>query len=62
MGWSLSEIQLPVGVPKAVKSVLGGVTLGMAHTAEGHDSTVVEGDHNIERQVCVTAGQVQVKM
>ena len=48
--------------PNAVQSILNGVTLGMAHRAEGHDPTVVEGDHNIEREVCVTAGWVQVKM
>ena len=34
----------------------------MAHRAEEHDPLVVEGDHNIEKEVCVTAGQVQVKM
>ena len=34
----------------------------MAHRAEGHDPAVVEGDHNIEREVCFAAGQVQVKM
>ena len=42
--------------PKAVQSVLDGVTLGMAHRAEGHNPTVVKGDHNIEREVHVTAG------
>ena len=34
----------------------------MAHRAEGHDPSVVEGDHNIEKEVHVTTGQVQVKM
>ena len=34
----------------------------MAHRAEGHDPTVVEGDHNIEREVYVTVGQVQIDM
>ena len=34
----------------------------MAHRAEGHDPMVVEGDHNTERGVHVTAGQVQVEM
>ena len=34
----------------------------MAHMAEGHDPSVVEGDHNIEKEVCVTTGQVQVNM
>ena len=51
----LSQITTHLG-PKAVQSVLDGVTLGMAHRAEGHDPTVVEGDHNIESKVHVTAG------
>ena len=33
--------------PEAVQSVLDGVTLGTTHRAEGHDPTVVEGNHNI---------------
>ena len=45
-----------------MQSVLDGVTLGTVHRAEGHDPSVVEGDHNIEKEVHVTAGQVQVKM
>ena len=51
----VSQITTHLG-PKAVQSILGGVTLGMAHRAEGHDPAVVEGDHNIEREVPVTAG------
>ena len=58
---ALSQITTCLG-PKAVQSTLDRMTLGMAYRAEGHDPTVVEGDHNIEREVCVTAGQVQVKM
>ena len=42
--------------PEAVQSILDGVILGMAHRAEGHDPTVVEGDHNIGREVCVIGG------
>ena len=42
--------------PEAVQSVLDKVTLGMAHRAEGHDPLVVEGDHNVEKEVCVTTG------
>ena len=45
-----------------MQSILELVTLGMAHRAEGHDPLVVEGDHNIEKEVCVTVGQVQVEM
>ena len=48
--------------PKAVQSILDGVTLGMVHRAEGHDPSVVEGDHHIEKEVHVTAGWVQVEM
>ena len=57
----LSQITTRLG-SKAVQSILDGVTLGTAHRAEGHDSSVVEGDHNIEREVCVASGQVQVEM
>ena len=45
-----------------MQSILDGVTLGTAHRAEGHDHAVVESDHNIEREVHVTTGQVQVEM
>ena len=40
--------------PKAVQSVLDGVTLGTAHKAEGHNPSMVEGDHNVEKEVHVT--------
>ena len=42
--------------PEAKQSVLDGVTLGTAHRAEGHDPLVVEGDHNVEKEVCVATG------
>ena len=48
--------------PEAVQSILDGVTLGMAHRAEGHNPSVVEGDHNVEKEVHVTTGQVQVEI
>ena len=48
--------------PKAVQSILDGVTLGMAHRAEGQDPLLVEGYHDIEKEVCVTAGQLQVEI
>ena len=48
--------------PEAVQSVLDGVTLGMAHRAESHDPLVVEGDHNVEKEVHVAAGWVQVEI
>ena len=51
----LSQITTHLG-PEAVQSILDGVTLGTAHRAECHDPTVVEGDHNIEREVHVAAG------
>ena len=52
---TLSQITTHLS-PKAVQSVVDGKTLGTAHRAEGHDPTVNEGDHNIDREVCVTAG------
>ena len=48
--------------PKAVQSILDGVTLGTGHRAEGHDPSVVEGDHNVEKEVHVTTGQVKIEM
>ena len=42
--------------------ILDGVALGATHRVEGHDPAVVDGDHGIEKEVCVTAGQVLVKM
>ena len=45
-----------------VKLVLDGITLGATQRAECHDPTVVEGDHGMEKEVHVTAGQVLVQM
>ena len=45
-----------------VRLVLDGVTLGADQRAECHHPTVVEGDHGMEKEVCVTAGQVLVQM
>ena len=42
--------------PKAMQSILDGVALGMAHRAKGHNLSVVKGDHNVEKEVHVTAG------
>ena len=47
---------------EAVQSILDGVTLGATLRAEGCDPAMVEGDHNIEKEVCVTARQVLVEM
>ena len=47
---ALSQITTHLS-PKTVQSILDGVTLGMAHRAEGHDPSVVEGDHDIEKEV-----------
>ena len=52
---ALSCITTHLG-PKAMQSILDGLTLGTAHKAEGNDPSVVEGDHNVEKEVHVTAG------
>ena len=57
----LSQITTHLGL-EAVQSILDGVTLGATLRAEGCDPAVVEGDHNIEKEVCVAAGQVLVEM
>ena len=46
--------------PEAMQSVLDGVTLGATHRAEGCGPEVA--DHNIEKEVGVTAGWVLVEM
>ena len=45
-----------------MQSVLDGATLGAIQRAEGDDPAVVEGDQEIEKEVCATAGQVLVKI
>ena len=39
--------------PKAMQFILDGVTLGTAHRAE---TSVVKGDHNVQKEVCVSTG------
>ena len=48
--------------PESLQSVLDGVTLGAAQRAEGDDPAMVEGDHNLEKEVHVAAGKVLVEM
>ena len=45
-----------------MRSVLNGVALGAVHLAEVHNPTVVESDHCLEQEVCVTAACVFVQM
>ena len=45
-----------------MQSILDGVTLGAIQRAEGDDSAMVEGDHDIEKEVCVAAWRVLVEM
>ena len=54
---ALSQITTCLG-PKAVKSVLDGVRLGVTHQAESCDPVVIEGDIHLEREMCVAAGQI----
>ena len=51
----LSQITTHLG-PEAMQSVLDGVTLGTTQRAEGDDPAMVEGDQEIEKEVCVTTG------
>ena len=48
--------------PDTVKSIFNGITLGAAHRAEVHDPAVVEGDHDLEQEVCVAAGCISIQM
>ena len=45
-----------------MQSILDGATLGATQRAEGDDPAMVEGDQEIEKEVCVTTGQVLAKM
>ena len=45
-----------------MQSILDGAALGVVHRVEGYDPAVVEGNHGIENEVCVTAGWVLVEM
>ena len=45
-----------------VRCILDGVMLGAVHRVESHDPTVVEGDHGMEKEVCVVTGWVLVQM
>ena len=42
--------------PETMQSILDGVTLGATQRAQGDDPAMVEGDHSIEKEVCVAAG------
>ena len=48
--------------PEAVQSVLDGITIDATQRAEGDDPAMVEGDHAIEKEVCVAVGQVLVEI
>ena len=43
--------------PEVVKSILNGVTLGMAHHAKVHNPAMVEGNQHLEQEVCVATDQ-----
>ena len=47
---------------ETVKSMLDGITLGMAHHAKVPDLAMVEGDQHMEQEVCVTSGHPLVEM
>ena len=48
--------------PRHIISIIDGITLGAAQWVEIHDPTMVEGDHNLEQEVCVRAGCMLVQM
>ena len=55
LSWVTTHLYLDM-----MRLVLDGITLGATQRAESHDPTVVEGDHGMEKEVCVTTGQVLV--
>ena len=48
--------------PDVLRSILDGITLGVAHWVEINYAAVVEGDYNLEQEVCVAAGCLLVQM
>ena len=48
--------------PDVVRSILNGITLGAAYRSEVNDPTMVEGDHDLEQEVHVTAACVLIQM
>ena len=48
--------------PDMVKFILDGVAIEAVHQVETHDPAIVESDHQLEQEVCVTAGHAQVQM
>ena len=61
VAYMLSQITTRFSL-EAMHSILDGVTLGATQRAEGDDPAMVEGDHDIEKEVCVTTGQVLVEV
>ena len=57
----LSQITTHLG-PEAMQSILDGVNLCATQRAGRDDPAMVEGDHDIEKEVGVAAGQVLVEM
>ena len=45
-----------------MKSVLDKVAIRAVHRAETHDPAMVESDHCLEQEVCVTAGHTFIQM
>ena len=66
-GWNntvayvLSQITTCLGLD-ATHSIPDGVILDAMQRAKGDEPAIVEGDHNLEKEVCVAAGQVLVEM
>ena len=48
--------------PDTVRSILSGVTLGTICHAKVHDTAMVEGDQQLEQEVCVTTGCTLVQI
>ena len=48
--------------PETIKSILDGITLGMAPQAEVHDLAMLEGDQCMQQEVCVATGCPLVEM
>ena len=57
LSWVTTQLDLDM-----VKSILDRVAMGSVHWAKVHDPTIVEGDHQLEQEVHVTADHTLVQM
>ena len=61
MADTLSQVMAHLG-PEAVQAILDGATVGTSQRAERENPAIIKGDHQLDKEVWVTAGRVLVEM